>query len=171
MTVSEVLATLKLFAEKDIYLAPDLLCEKPKFGDGCSIDELVAFEKSIDNKLPQDYKQFLLLCGSISAPDIYNGYFINSLSLVEKLRRNKSFPNLIEKNNKSIELLPFGTDGGGNLFLMSLDTESTIWKWHHEFGANNGISLIAANFLNFLGMVRDDWEHFSFNDRDWKYLI
>ncbi len=116
------------------------------------------------DQLPDAYKEFLRLSGGVTAMDVYNGYQLLSVSLLRRIRGESETPRTVGAS----AVLPVGADGGGNLFLLSLRSPFTVWKWNHEVGAADGgrlaenheaLSVVCSGFSEFLfGLSRT--EHF-----------
>jgi len=150
----------------------------PRFGPACceaEIDELLG-AKRVELA---EYSEFLSINRRIDAADIYNGYFLFSPLLVA---RQIDMPQRlhvgIEPNLSEVEVLPIGSDGGGNGFLMGRSGPSVglVWKWDHERVvrsdgvAREGVVKVAETFVGFLERVALDWEHFVSGDTSWSYI-
>ncbi|MEU5599748.1 SMI1/KNR4 family protein [Streptomyces sp. NPDC020298] len=92
--------------------------------------------------------------GSVSLPDIGNGYFIHPPSIVTAhLDEYGEVP--LENGDHGIV---FGSDGGGNLFALAAN--GTVHKsrtafWNEEFYA------VAASLRDFLEQLRDVIDQFA----------
>ena len=62
--------------------------------------------------------------------------------------------------------MPVATDGGGNAFLVDVDT-SAVWFWDHEIKADR---VVAKDFVDFLRRVADERRHAAAGDEAWTYL-
>ena len=153
--------------------------EEPRFGVGCCQPEIDELLGELRGHL-QEYAEYLSLCRSITAPDVFCGYYLYSpLSIVG---RNDSQPRFlhVERHGtlSEVRVFPVGGDGGGNLFVMGTthDAAGVVWKWDHESVvrfdgmAKEGLTHIADSFAEFLERVATDWEHFVAADRDWRYV-
>jgi len=151
--------------------APDVTyypTDEPTFGDGATEADLNAFEAMLPAPLPIDFQYFQTICGSISAPHIWNGYFLHEIMLVQRIMFDyESYPKNFFLDINRLRMLPIGSDGGGNLFLMSIGPANYITKWNHEV---NEQSRLANNFTEFLQRMVEDWEHFIVEDSGWHYM-
>jgi len=138
---------------------------RPRFSPRASADSLVAFEKVVGTRLPEQLAGFLRQCDSIVAMDVWNGYWVGGVEqLLRSVGRNDFPAKLVEAENDVV--VPVATDGGGNAFLMSVN-DQRVWKWNHETGNSTPV---AHDFVSFLGRIADDWEHFIAGDPVWRYL-
>ena len=107
-------------------------------------------------EMPNDYIAFINQCSALSAPDIHNGYFLHPVeSVLADLKNNDSQENVI-----------FGSDGGGNQFLINR-YDLGIFK-ADPTGSN--LELICDTFTEFVSLIIEDWKHFRDADHNWKYI-
>ncbi len=132
--------------------------EPPSFSPGLNADDSYRLPKTA----PEDLRIFLSLCGEISAADIHNGYFIGGEATL-----NPSVWSALPSKHDSIPLLPIGSDGGGNAFLIKLSDPHLVYKWNHESGE---LQQVAESFSDFLERIATDWEHYIDDDHDYVYI-
>ena len=114
-------------------------------------------------EVPASLVEFFAACDQITAMSIHNGYTLGGAAWVLRELKNGTFPQQVE----SQAVLPFGTDGGGNAFLVGI-AEDAVWGWNHETGE---LTRVADSLAAFLNRVADDWEHYADGDNAWRYLV
>ncbi|HEY0075073.1 MAG TPA: SMI1/KNR4 family protein [Abditibacteriaceae bacterium] len=140
--------------------------KEPVFGTGSPQADIVSLEDAIKAPLPQDFVAFQELCGTISAMDIWNGYSIMGASHIKSLFADTQLLHVFHTDSQSI-MMPIGSDGGGNMFLMGFVGGNQILKWNHETDSQEKL---ADSFTEFLERMLEDWEHFVIQDANWKYM-
>jgi SMI1 / KNR4 family (SUKH-1) len=140
--------------------------ERPTFSPGASTDAIVGLQAILPAPLPNDFIDFLRACEAVIAVNVWNGYWIGGINQLARSVRRGDYPAMLSDEAREAAVFPIGTDGGGNAFLMSLQS-GQIWKWDRETGnAQN----VAATFAGLLERVAEDWEHFLSGDKSWHYL-
>ena len=139
--------------------------ELPTFGDGTAETQIRMLESQLTASLPPDFIFFQQRCGCISAMDIWNGYALFDASHILALMNDRNSPISI-RLTEAQHIVPIGGDGGGNLFVMSLD-EKQVFKLNHETGE---LKVLANAFADFLQRMCHDWEHFLAGDDKWEYM-
>jgi hypothetical protein len=141
------------------------------FGPPEPYDAISAIAGELGVVLPDDYRWFAANVGGISAPDVFNGYFIHSASLLRSVNEDPSFPTSVLHQGYEQKLVCIGGDGGGNLWLIGGSEPFPVFKWEHERGCCvEALSCVADGFTALLKRIAQDWQHFEQDDREWKYL-
>jgi len=163
-SVHEVIARLRKSATAIPAIDSIYPLDEPTFAPGASSDEIDSLEAMIGSPLPTDYREFLGMCSGLDAMDIWNGYSIHSPALVHQIVAAAEVPTEYENQR----LLPVGSDGGGNMFFLSLPSGAMV-KWRHDISTAPFV-IIAPSFIGFLDRVAQDWSHFINGDSQWEYL-
>jgi hypothetical protein len=144
------------------------------------LHDVKALEEAAAVSLPDDYRAFLLQCGSLSAMDMFNGYALLEHTVVLGIMLEQvEVPRRVVRHPRPAPILPVAADGGGNLFLLAAEAPFTVWKWNHEIGAaedgalpedSPALTPIGSTFSGFLRRIVEDWRHFVRDDREWPYI-
>jgi hypothetical protein len=126
--------------------------------------EVRSVEVEVGELLPEEYRMFLARCGGISAMDVWNGYALHSCPDMRRILRNDSMRERIGGER----LLPIGSDGGGNGFMLAVPS-GDVWKWRYDH-FTEPFEKLTASFSEFLERMADDWEHFARSDGQWNYM-
>lgn len=127
------------------------------------------FETLIGQKLPADYRQFLLSFNGgkpenneFAIPDKQNAAGVN---LFYGLLENREWGDLIYQREMLLErvpvnVLPIGEASSGNAVCLSLqvDTYGQIFFWDHELEANEDEPATFANLFKIDGSFADFFE-------------
>ncbi len=95
--------------------------------------------------------------------DVWNGYWIGGVRTLLRSIERGDFPGSVESHR----VMPIATDGGGNAFLMPVDSDGPVWKWSHE---TSEVKVIASSFELFLDRLADDFRMFAAGKDDWPYM-
>ena len=154
----------------------------PRFGGRClpeEIDELCALFKV---QLPSDYREWLLSCRRLFAPDVRSGYFLFSpISILDTWTQSGTPKRILGDDPEvvgDVPTIPIGGDAHGNLFLLSVseDLNGSVWKWDQgvppqtDGSLTHGTTRVAASFSAFLERVVEDWTHHLDEDSEWHYV-
>ena len=154
----------------------------PKFGGRCLPEEIDELSSRFRVQLPPEYRDFLLSCRRVFAPDIRSGYFLFSpISILDTWAQSGTPKRIrVETPDFAGELptMPIGGDTHGNLFLLSVseDLHASVWKWDQgippqaDGTLTHGASQVASSFSEFLERIADDWAHHLDQDSEWRYL-
>jgi hypothetical protein len=139
--------------------------EAPEFAPPASPAELRALAAATRVAPSDDFIQLLSLHRAIIAMEVHNGYWLGGsasgrVALAEG-------PGSATFGGARLTAFPVASDGGGNLFLRPR-TMSSIWRWNHETGVTHRV---AKSFVEFLGLVAEDWEHAARGDQTRLYLV
>jgi hypothetical protein len=123
------------------------------------------------NQLISFYSQF----NGAQFPDLWNGYFFHPINLM--LRTREDIPSRVE-GTLCRDILQFGSDGGGNLFAVSLEPkpevlylpQGSIRKSVYR-DSMRPMSILADDFDGFLKRFSEDLRAFVEDTPDWKYMI
>jgi hypothetical protein len=113
-------------------------------------------------------------CDGISMPDVHTGYFIKSLRRV--LEYDPSSEPLTILLEDVIPILPFGSTGGGSLFVVERQGGRVLYLPPgplHEGrydGRQTNVRPVAENISRFLDLLIDDAEAFVRDERGHRYL-
>lgn len=70
--------------------------------------------------LPEELRAFYASVGEIELPDVHIGYFIHSAATIgESVER--MLPTRLESDSSQLDIVTFGSDGGGGLFAIGLN--------------------------------------------------
>ncbi len=135
--------------------------EPATFDEGASEPRISTLEGAVGDRLPDDYRAFLLECAGIIAMDFFNGYVIHAPELVARLLKERGPPKHLLVQGSKKALLAIGGDGGGNLFLLELSDPCRVWKWNHESmnsseaatPSSSELSLVSTGFPAFLERI------------------
>jgi hypothetical protein len=153
--------------------------EAATFEPGASEGRIEAVAALVADPLPPEYRYFLGRCAGLLGMDFHNGYAVHTPEQVVRLVRSGGVPARIVTSNGATGILPVGSDGGGNPFLLSLGPENPVFRWDHETGGarsevpadDASLDLVAVGFATFLERMRDDWRHFLGSEPGaWDYI-
>jgi cell wall assembly regulator SMI1 len=136
---------------------------KPTVHEAATTEDIASFEEVIGTLLPEDFRRFLTMSDGIVAMDVQNGYWLGGTKLLTRSVHRNDFPGFIENN----KVVPIATDGGGNVFLLSLGGYH-VWRWRRE---TSQCDVVSNSFIEFLLRVASDWEQFASENDHWKYLV
>ena len=136
---------------------------RPVFAPPASAEDIALLEAAVGNSLPTSIRAFLAEHDSVVAMDVWNGYWIGGVRTLLRAIERGDFPGRIG----SRRVLPIATDGGGNGFLMPVDSDGPVWKWLHETGE---VRVVASSFQHFLDRLTDDFRMFAAGKDDWPYM-
>jgi hypothetical protein len=131
---------------------------RPWFDPPALPEAVAAFEQTAGFPLPLDFKVFLANTSGVVGMSVHNGYW---LGCVERLT-TANFPSMVAGEL----VVPVGTDGGGNAFLLS--EKGRVWRWYLETG---NVSEVATSFTAFLDRVAADWTAYVADLQGWRYLV
>jgi hypothetical protein len=104
--------------------------------------------------IPDDLLAVTTWVGAVSLPDIANGYFMFSPSYIQGvLYHDDGIPDRIgEPFDEDVEVVVFGTDGGGSLYAVAIGDINTVYRLRecrYERGvysgsADFGVTVVAA---------------------------
>jgi hypothetical protein len=108
-------------------------------------------------------------------PDLWNGYFIHPVRLL--LRAREDIPVRVE-GSLSREILPIGSDGGGNLIALSLGLQKDILYLPHGLIEDRiyrdsppmRMKVLAEDFDGFLNRLLEDLRAFVDGTPGWQYM-
>ncbi|MGB4773627.1 MAG: SMI1/KNR4 family protein [Daejeonella sp.] len=132
--------------------------------------------KEVLQNLPVDFQLFYKLCDGIMMPDVYNGYFIDTL---ERLSTTDVRGEPSQILDSSVDILVFGSDGGGGRFAIDhksgevyyLPSGGSIRYGVFSFlSSKDAPILIAKNFNYFIERLLNDVRAFLQEDKQWAYL-
>jgi cell wall assembly regulator SMI1 len=163
-TVQTALDRLRALAARIPVIESTYPLLEPSFAPGAPPDEVDALEATLAARLPGDYRRFLLLCSRVDAMDVWNGYAVHSPAQVQRILAARE----VADRYGGEKLVPVASDGGGNLFFMTLPS-GQILKWRQLVSTSPFIE-VASSFTGFLERMADDWFHFIEDDREWQYM-
>ncbi|MBO9613705.1 MAG: hypothetical protein J7619_13475 [Dyadobacter sp.] len=156
-------------------ISSDFLGYKPT---GNCINQTPQFRNVTVGKLPSEMQVFYGFCDGVDMPDVHVGYFIHSLSWIEKSHlkgepfRIASYPH---------EIVVFGSDGGGGRFALGGETSQEILYLPSSGGIHNGVFRylskseapyrVAKDWMQFMEVLRSDLRAFLLRDETWKFMI
>jgi hypothetical protein len=76
-------------------------------------------------------------------------------------------PRSVTVDGATMPALLFGTDGGGNTFLLGGSGEGPAFWRDHETGRTRAV---APSLVGLLARMAEDWEHHLADDHAWRYL-
>ncbi len=119
---------------------------------------------------------FYLACDGLSWPDVYNGYFINSIEkLNEKEQLQKEIPVKVTGIYED-SIIVFGSDGGGEYFAIRKNHDDIlkllIGPVHNGiYDGNSGkVRIIGETLSEFLERLLADLKAFVLNEDGHTYL-
>jgi hypothetical protein len=117
--------------------------------------------------------EFYSACDGLSLPDIHNGYFIKTLGKL--LAPDSSEPNTVLLESETT-VIPFGSTGGGDLFVMEKTNgsvqflpPSSLEEGHYD-GRLVSARLVADSFSHFLEKLLTDVQAFVNGEEKHQYL-
>jgi hypothetical protein len=142
------------------------------------LDLLRALSDRLQIDVPNSLADFYHHCGGLRLPDVWNGYFVFTLSATLK-GIDRGNPTTLAKTVDS-KIIPFGCDVGGNLFaLNTTGTNQALFLRpglieHGVFeGAQNAIKVVGDDFDHFLERLLADTKAFVAdpgNQDGWRYM-
>ena len=123
----------------------------PEIGVGLSGSIIATIVSDSSITLPEDFIQFLQVCGELNGMDVHNGYCIGWDQAVVPSCHEGSFVSI-------------GADGGGNVFLLG---SAGVYKCNHE---TNELKFVSGSFAEYLSLVALDWEKYLAEDHGHSYL-
>lgn len=106
-------------------------------------------------RLPEELRSFYGSVGEIELPDVYIGYFVHSISAINE-SVERMLPTRIESDLLQLDVVTFGSDGGGGMFAIGLSAEDVYYLPSgavHAGVYSGGLEeprIIAPNFHTFL---------------------
>lgn len=134
----------------------------------------IFFFTEIDLNIQQQLIRMYTQCDGMSLPDVHNGYFVNRLSKIFSTIKSSSFIH-IEANNPVV-VLPFGSTGGGDLFVMNISNSKILLLRPAMLNSNRYLSElgsvqeIAINLNDFIRRLLIDVQAFVENKISHKYM-
>jgi hypothetical protein len=171
------------FWDREIRHLSESLVETHADGDATSnglasaatMEDLASLKARFSSRDLTQLLAFYGRCDGASFPDLWNGYYIHPIRLL--LRVGEDIPVRVE-GSLTREILPFGSDGGGNLFASSLGQEMDILLLPH--GAIRGsiyrdtsampMTVVAKDFDGFLRRLLEDLKAFVNGTPGWRYM-
>jgi cell wall assembly regulator SMI1 len=149
--IDEIILELQKFTDKIV-----------TFKDPASLSEIVAFEKSIEIKLPEDYKRFLQFSNGfdLRGKQVYG---INPLDAenLESIYLREHYEVEIPQYK---HLVPFSPDGAGNFYCFdtSKTTETGLcevifWTSNYEYTDDDEPEVPNDSFIDWMQEVVIDW--------------
>jgi cell wall assembly regulator SMI1 len=136
---------------------------RPVFSNPARADQILELESMMGSTLSPDVQAFFETHDSISAMEVHVGYWVGGIETILRSIRRGDFPDSIESHR----VFPIGSDGGGNAFLMPVDSDGPVWKWSHAIGE---ACEVAESFPQFLDRLADDFRMFAAGNDDWPFM-
>jgi hypothetical protein len=136
---------------------------RPSFSPPATAEKILELELVLGTSLPEPIHDFFTQHDSISAMDVWNGYFVGGIDVILRSLKRGDFPRVVE----SRPVIAIATDGGGNAFLTPSDSDGPVWKWLHETGA---VTEVARDFNAFSDRLADDFRMFADGNDRWQYM-
>src|SRR5262249_11765778 len=117
------------------------------------------------------------VCNGLNLPDVYNGYFILPAEKVNALIAEGRLSRVAD--TEVFEIIPFGSDGGGNRFVLRID-DGSIYYLPHTATIKNGTYMgtrrdpprrLTASMADFMWRLLEDVRAFVAGKDDHVYLI
>lgn len=140
---------------------------QPVFGLGAEERAISAIEQKLGSRLPADFRTFLGTVDCVKAMQVWNGYWLGGANGIQRSLERQDPPQFVALPSGPIPVLPAGSDGGGNIWVLAAIGQDRVWKWNHETGR---AAEMAETFAAFLERVAEDWRHFAINDLRWPYI-
>lgn len=140
--------------------------DAPAFDLPATAGQIEALRKASRGFLGGQFEEFLRVTAGIVAMNVRNGYWIGGPNELTRALKRGDLPLYLSASNRGTPVVTVATDGGGNAFLVDVDT-GAVWFWDHETSAER---LVAADFVAFLRRVAEDWRHAAAGDETWDYI-
>jgi len=140
--------------------------ERPRLSvpaTGAAVAGLVA---AIGGPLPGDLRRLLAFHDEIVAMNVHNGMAVGGARIIARNVTRGDAPRTASVDGADVEVIPIGSDGGGNQFLLGL-RDARVWRWDHETGAT---VVMAHSLGRFLERIAQDFDHWAADDRTWLFL-
>jgi len=102
----------------------------------------------------------------LSFPDVHVGYFIKPLERIVNADGYYEPRTVIGDSGEEVSVLPFGSTGGGSLFVVKCNRGEVMLLPPGEFrngrydGRGRKVRVIASSVVGFLDLLREDLEAF-----------
>ena len=133
------------------------------------------FSSKMSIQLPDELKDFYLNCGGLRMADVHNAYFLMELTTIMDADKLELPTKVSGMYNEVV--IPIGSDGGGNLFVLRIGQEKDVLyiqePWVEDSTAiidDIDTRVVADSFNGFLERLLLEARAFLRNDSTWKYL-
>lgn len=132
-------------------------------------------EERYGTKIPEQIAHFWRHCGGLDLTEVYNSYFIWSLSMM--MRTQMEYVPLYIDSKAGKRILTFGSDIGGELFavdmedggkILFLQTNGVADNVYHSY--EGSVHVIAPDFYTFLERIVEDTKAELRGDPNWKFM-
>ena len=148
---------------------------KPKLISRIDTKLINDFTSTMNIELPDELRAFYLNCGGLRMADVHNGYFLMELTTIMDASKLELPTKVSGMYNEAV--IPIGSDGGGNLFVLRVGQEKDV-LFLQEVGVEDSTAdiddkncwIVAKSFNGFLERLLLEARAFLRNDSTWKYL-
>jgi hypothetical protein len=140
-----------------------------------TLEDLASLKARFPSRDLTQLLSFYSRCDGASLPDLWNGYLISPIWHLLQVRDD--IPVRVE-GSLSREILPFGSDGGGNLMALSLGQQKdilflplgSIRDSIYRDSPQAPMKLLAKDFDGFLERLLEDLRAFVSRTPGWQFM-
>jgi hypothetical protein len=149
--------------------------EGNQFFSGAGEDVIQAFRKRYPGRNLDALVELYSEANGGDFPDVYIGYFLHPLEAILEAE-SKGLPTKLG-GNSSAAVIPFGSDGGGGLFLHQLDGTKVFHllpgrvERNVYLGDPGRIRQVADDLAAFCVKLAQDFQAFANQREDWQYMV